>query len=142
MIDKHTQYRLFAGTRKGDYAGWNKVDVDRTDIVECWSLPLGGGYTFDRIKMKVKGLLKTRLIDRTSIRMDRTLEDPEGDFRDLNMHVLFDVKLIVTDDTVKFESKDRSFIVLSRTPVDWKDFENGAPEPEPSDKDNWSSFYS
>lgn len=142
MIDKLTQYRLYAGTKKGDYAGWNKVDIDRPDLIEYWSLPLGGGYTFDRVKLKAKGFFKSKTVDKTSIRMDRTLEDPEGDYRDLNMHVLFDVKLIVSEDSLKFESKDKSFIMLSRIPVNWNEFEKGEPEPEPSDKDNWSSFYS
>lgn len=142
MIDRLTQYRLYAGTKKGDYTGWNRIDVEKTDLVECWSLPLGEGYTFDRFKLKIKRLFGSKTIDRTSIRMDRSLEDPEGDFRDIHMHVLFDVKLVVSDDSVKFESDDKSFIMLSRIPIDWKEFEKGAPEPEPSDRDNWSSFYS
>jgi hypothetical protein len=142
MISKLTQYRLYAGTKKGDYSGWSKVEVDRADLVECWSLHLGSGYTFDRVKMKVKRLLGSKVVQRTSIRMDRTIADPDSDYTDLNMHVLFDVNVIVSEDSLKFEAKDKSFVILSRVPVDWKEFENGEPEPEPSDRDNWSSFYS
>lgn len=142
MIDKLTQYRLYAGTKKGEYNGWEKVEVDRSDLVECWSLPLGNGYAFDRVKMKVKRFFGSKVVDRTSIRMDRTIDDPDSDFRDLYMHVIFDVNLIVTEDSLKFEAKDHSFIVLSREPIDWKEFDKGEPAPEPSDDDNWSSFYS
>lgn len=142
MISKTTQYKLYAGTKTGNFEGWEKIDVERPDLLECWSLPLGNGYTFDRVKMKVRRMFKTKILDRTSIRMDRTLDDPEGDYRDLDMHVLFDVSIIVSEDSLKFEARDKSFVMLSREPMDWREFEKGAPEPEESDSDRYSSFYS
>lgn len=141
MISKCTQYKLYAGTKKGEFDGWEEIDVDRADLIECRTLQLGNGYAFDHVKMRVKSLFKTKIVDRTSIRMDRTLDDPDGDFRDLDMHVLFDVNIVVSEDCLKFESRDKSFVMLSREPVDWKDFEKGAPVPDEPETDRYSSFY-
>lgn len=141
MINKYAQYKLYAGTKNEDFDGWEKIEVDRADLIDCRSLQLGNGYTFDYVKMKVKVLFKTRIITRKSLRMDRTLDDPDGDYRDIDMHVLFDVHIVVTEDSIKFETNDKSFVMLSREPIDWKEFEKGAPKPEEPDTDRYSSFY-
>ncbi|MBP5203732.1 MAG: hypothetical protein J6Z16_03765 [Candidatus Methanomethylophilaceae archaeon] len=142
MISKNVQYMLYAGTRKEDYSGWRKVDVQGDEGMDYWSLDLGGGYSLERISRKVKRLLWTKWVRINALRHDGTIEDPDGDYMDSMMSVLFNVRITVDDDTIKFESKNESFAVISREPVDWKDFESGKPEVEETDTSNWSSFYS
>ena len=142
MISKNVQYMLYAGTRKEDYSGWRKVDVQGDEGMDYWSLDLGGGYSLERISRKVKRLLWTKWVRINALRHDGTIEDPDGDYMDSMMSVLFNVRITVEDDTIKFESKNESFAVISREPVDWKDFESGKPEVEEADTSNWSSFYS
>jgi hypothetical protein len=133
---------LYAGTRKEDYSGWRKVDVQGDEGMDYWSLDLGGGYSLERISRKVKRLLWTKWVRINALRHDGTIEDPDGDYMDSMMSVLFNVRITVEDDTIKFESKNESFAVISREPVDWKDFESGKPDVEEADTSNWSSFYS
>ena len=142
MISKNVQYMLYAGTRKEDYSGWRKVDVQGDEGMDYWSLDLGGGYSLERISRKVKRLLWTKWVRINALRHDGTIEDPDGDYMDSMMSVLFNVRITVEDDTIKFESKNESFAVISREPVDWKDFESGKPDVEEADTSNWSSFYS
>ena len=142
MISKNVQYMLYAGTRKEDYSGWRKVDMQGDEGMDYWSLDLGGGYSLERISRKVKRLLWTKWVRINALRHDGTIEDPDGDYMDSMMSVLFNVRITVDDDTIKFESKNESFAVISREPVDWKDFESGKPEVEETDTSNWSSFYS
>ena len=142
MISKNVQYMLYAGTRKEDYSGWRKVDVQGDEGMDYWSLDLGGGYSLERISRKVRRLLWTKWVRVNALRHDGTIEDPDGDYMDSMMSVLFNVRITVDDDTIKFESKNESFAVISREPVDWKDFESGKPEVEEVDTSNWSSFYS
>ncbi|MBR6037602.1 MAG: hypothetical protein IKP53_02410 [Candidatus Methanomethylophilaceae archaeon] len=142
MISKNVQYMLYAGTRKEDYSGWRKVDVQGDEGMDYWSLDLGGGYSLERISRKVKRLLWTKWVRINALRHDGTIEDPDGDYMDSMMSVLFNVRITVDDDTIKFESKNESFAVISREPVDWKDFESGKPDFEETDTSNWSSFYS
>ena len=142
MISQNVQYMLYAGTRKEDYSGWRKVDVQGDEGMDYWSLDLGGGYSLERISRKVKRLLWTKWVRINALRHDGTIEDPDGDYMDSMMSVLFNVRITVDDDTIKFESKNESFAVISREPVDWKDFESGKPDVEEADTSNWSSFYS
>ena len=140
MISKNVQYLIYAGTRKDDYSGWRKVDVDGD--LEYWALDLGGGYSLERISRKVKRLLWTRWVRVNALRHDGTIEDPDGDYTDSMMSVLFNVRITVDEDSIKFESKNESFAVMSREPVDWEAFKSGKPETEKVDDSNWSSFYS
>ncbi len=145
MITKETQYRIYAGTRKDDYTGWEKVDVDpaESDEVDFWSLDMGNGYHLDRVTKSVRGLLGRRLVKLNSVRRDRSVEDPDGEYRDTDFHILFDVRIQVSNDAIKFDGRHNSFILLSREPVDWDEFSEGVPKFE-DDKveQNWSSFYS
>ena len=93
MISKETQYRIYAGTRKDDYTGWEKVDVDpaEDDNIDFWSLNLGNGYFLDRVTKNVRGLLGVKRIKFNSVRRDRSIEDPDGEYRDMDLNILFDV---------------------------------------------------
>ncbi len=143
MLSKETQYRIFAGTRRDDYTGWERLEVDKKECVDYWSLDLGNGYYLDRVTKHVKGILGTRKLKFNSIRRDRTIEDPEGEYKDVDYGVLFDVDIMVSPDSIKFDGKHNSFVVLSREPADWEQFSDTAPEFGDKDRDeNWSSFYS
>ena len=145
MISKEVQYRIYAGTRKDDYTGWEKVDVnpEESDDIDFWSLNLGNGYFFDRVTKRVKGILGTKRVKFNSIRRDRTVEDPDGEYRDMDLNILFDVEIRVSNDAIKFDGKNNSFILLSREPVDWDGFSEGVPKFEdPEDEKNYASFYS
>ena len=102
MISKEIQYRIYAGTSKDDYTGWTEAEVGPDAAgVEYWSLELGDGYYLDRATKVVKGLFKERKIRINSLRRDRSVEDPDGDYKDLNISMLFNVKIMVTpDDTL------------------------------------------
>ena len=144
MISKVTQYRIYAGTRKDDFTGWEKVDAECKDGLTLWSLYLGNGYYLDRFIKHVKGFLGSKNVKFTSVRRDNTVEDPDGEYKDMDYHVLFDVDIMVANDSIKFNGKNNSFIVLSREPVDWEQFKSDsyrAEEPE-GPEENWSSFYS
>ncbi len=144
MISKATQYKLYAGTKKDDYTGWEHVDVDpeQADTLDFWSLNLGNGYFLDRITKVTHGRLFKKVVKMNSVRRDRTIEDPDGDYKDLDFHVLFDVKITVAEDSIKFDGKQNSFVLLSREPIDWEAFAHEAPKfSEESLDDNWSSFY-
>lgn len=144
MISKETQYRIYAGTSKNDYTGWTKAEVvDNGPEVEFWTLDLGGGYFLDRATKVVKGLFKERKININSVRRDMTVQDPEGDYKDLNFSMLFNVKIMVSPDAIKFDSGNNTFILLSREPADWDDFSENVPKFEDEDiEQNWASFYS
>lgn len=145
MITKETQYRIYAGTSKNDYTGWTQTEVGKeAGDVELWSLDLGDGYFLDRVTKVVKGLFKKEHAIRiNSLRRDRSVEDPEGEYRDLNFAMLFNVKIMVSQDAIKFDSGNNSFVVLSREPADWDEFSEGVPKFEDSEiEQNWASFYS
>lgn len=144
MISKETQYRIYAGTSKNDYTGWTKAEVvDNGPEVEFWTLDLGGGYFLDRATKVVKGLFKEKKININSVRRDMTVQDPEGDYKDLNFSMLFNVKIMVSPDAIKFDSGNNTFILLSREPADWDDFSENVPKFEDKDiEQNWASFYS
>ena len=145
MISKETQYRIYAGTRKDDYTGWEKVDVDpdEAEDIDFWSLNLGNGYFLDRVTKRVKGLLVTKKVKFNSIRRDRTIEDPDGEYRDMDLNILFDVEIKVSNDAIKFDGKNNYFILLSREPIDWDAFSEGVPTFEdPENEKNYASFYS
>lgn len=144
MISKETQYRIYAGTSKDDYTGWTEAEFGPgTDDVEFWTLDLGDGYYLDRATKIVKGLFRERKVRINSLRRDRSVEDPDGDYRDLNVSMLFNVKIMVSPDAIKFDSGHNSFAVLSREPVDWDEFSEGVPKFEDKDiEQNWASFYS
>lgn len=143
MISKDTQYRIYAGTRKGDFTGWEKVDVDEKEGVDFWSLNLGNGYRLDRVTKQVKGFFgKIKKVHFTSIRRDHTIEDPDGDYKDLDYNILYDVDIMVDTDSIKFNGKHNSFVLLSREPVDWNQFIKGEYTPESPKEDDWNSFYS
>ena len=60
-----------------------------------------------------------------------------------SINILFDVKIMVSGDAIKFDGKNNSFILLSREPIDWDEFSEGVPKFEDPDvEQNWSSFYS
>lgn len=145
MISKETQYKLYAGTKKDDYTGWEKMEIDpsEADTIDFWSLDLGNGYFLDRVTKTVTGFFQKRKIKLNSVRRDRTVEDPEGDYKDMDFNFLFDVSIQVSNDAIKFSSKHNSFILLSREPVDWDMFSEGVPKFEDRDlEENWASFYS
>lgn len=144
MISKETQYRIYAGTSKNDYTGWTKAEVvDNGPEVEFWTLDLGGGYFLDRATKVVKGLFKEKKININSVRRDMTVQDPEGDYKDLNFSMLFNVKIMVSPDAIKFDSGNNTFVLLSREPADWDDFSENVPKFEDEDiEQNWASFYS
>lgn len=144
MISKEIQYRIYAGTSKDDYTGWTEAEVGPDAVgVEYWSLELGDGYYLDRATKVVKGLFKERKIRINSLRRDRSVEDPDGDYKDLNISMLFNVKIMVSSDAIKFDTGNNSFVVLSREPVDWDEFSEGVPKFDDKDiEQNWASFYS
>lgn len=143
MISKEIQYRIYAGTRKDDFTGWEKVDVEKQENVDFWSLNMGNGYYLDRVTKNVKGLFGHKKVKFTSIRRDRTVEDPEGEYKDMDYNMLFDVDIMVSGDAIKFTGKHNSFVLLSREPVDWDEFSSGVPKFEDEGiEENWSSFYS
>lgn len=144
MITKETQYRIYAGTRKEDFTGWDKVDVDEKEDVTFWSLNLGNGYRLDRVTKQVKGFFGSKKnVYLNSIRRDRTIEDPDGEFKDLDYNILYDVDIMVDVDSIKFNGKNNSFVLLSRDPVDWEQFKKDDFSLDEEEKnDNWSSFYS
>lgn len=143
MISKETQYRIYAGTKKEDYTGWEKVDVPKDECVDFWSLNLGNGYFLDRVTKEIRGLLQTKKVKFNSIRRDRSVEDPDGSYRDMDFNMLFDVEIKVSNDAIKFDGKNNSFVLLSREPVDWDEFSEGVPKFEDPDvEQNWTSFYS
>ena len=144
MISKETQYRMYAGTKKDDYTGWDHVIIEpeQDDTLDFWTLNLGNGYFLDRVTKIIQGVLRKRVVKMNSVRMDRTIEDPDGDYKDLDFHVLFDVKIHVAENSIKFDSKHNSFVLLSREPVDWEGFAHGTPSfNEEELEENWSSFY-
>lgn len=144
MISKETQYRIYAGTSKDDYTGWTEaaVDPDAGDV-EFWTLDLGDGYYLDRAIKVVKGFLRDRKVGINSLRRDRTVEDPDGEYRDLNISMLFNVRIMVSPDAIKFDSGNNSFAVLSREPADWDEFSEGVPKFDDGEiEQNWTSFYS
>lgn len=144
MITKETQYRIYAGTREEDFTGWDKVDVDEKEDVTFWSLNLGNGYRLDRVTKQVKGFFGSKKnVHLNSIRRDRTIEDPDGEFKDLDYNILYDVDIMVDVDSIKFNGKNNSFVLLSRDPVDWEQFKKDDFSLDEEEKnDNWSSFYS
>ncbi len=144
MLSKETQYRIYAGTSKEDHTGWFRTDTEDTDNhSEFWSLDLGNGYYLDSVLKVVKGLFRERKVRINSIRRDRTIEDPDGDYKDVDFSMLFNVKIMVSPDTIKFDAGNNSFILISREPVDWDEFSEGVPTFEDdSPEQNWASFYS
>ena len=145
MISKETQYRIYAGTRKDDYTGWEKVEVDpdEEDNIDFWSLDLGNGYFLDRVTKRVKGLLGVRKVRFNSVRRDRSIEDPDSEYKDMDLNILFDVEIKVSNDAIKFDAKNNSFVLLSREPIDWEEFSEGVPTFEdPEIEKNYASFYS
>lgn len=142
MLSKEVQYRIFAGTKKEDFTGWEKVTVEESESIDYWSLDIGNGYTLDRVTKKIRGLFGSRKVRFLSIRMDRTVEDPEGDYRDFNCNMIFDVEISVDTDSIKFKDKHNSFVLLSREPIDWEEFSKGPVTSDEDAENNWSSFYS
>ncbi len=143
MISKETQYRIYAGTSKDDRTGWRLADSKDLEGTEIWTLDIGSGYFLDTFTRVVKGILRSREVRVVCLRHDRSLEDPEGDYKDADVGMLFNVKIRVSPDALKFEAGKNSFVVLSREPVDWEEFSEGVPtfDDDPYE-DNWSSFYS
>lgn len=84
------------------------------------------------------------MIKINSLRRDRSIEDPDGDFRDMNFSMLFNVKIMVSPDAIKFDTGKNSFVVLSREPADWDAFSTDVPkfDDKEIEESNWSSFYS
>lgn len=145
MISKETQYRIYAGTRKEDYTGWEKVEVDpaESENVDFWSLDLGNGYFLDRVTKNVRRLTGIKRIRFNSIRRDRSVSDPDGSYKDVDLNILFDVDIKVSDDSIKFDGKNNSFILLSREPINWDDFSEGVPKFDDKEMEkNYASFYS
>ena len=142
MIPIKTQYLMYAGTSHDDYTGWSKIDVPEDEHVEVWTLDIGGGYILQRALKKVRGIFGVHMLKSTSLRHDRSIIDPDSDYNDSCVSMLFNVKMTVDEDTVKFESKNNSFTIISRESIDWKEFESGAPETAREDSSNYSSFYS
>ncbi|MDO5852689.1 MAG: hypothetical protein Q4Q62_01235 [Thermoplasmata archaeon] len=143
MISKETQYRIYAGTSRDDYTGWTQAECEDGKGVELWSLDLGDGYFLDRAVKVVHGLLKEKKVQINSLRRDRSVTDPEGDFRDMNFSMLFNVKIRVSQDAIKFDSGNNSFVLLSREPADWTEFSDNVPTFDDEDiEQNWTSFYS
>ncbi len=142
MISIKTQYLMYAGTSRDDFTGWSKIDVPEDEHLEVWALDIGGGYTLQRARKKVKGFFGERTLKSIALRHDRSIVDPESDYADSCVTVLFNVKMSVDDDTVKFECKNNSYTVISRESVDWKSFEAGEPEQPEEDRSSYSSFYS
>lgn len=144
MISKSLQYRLYAGTRKDDFSGWTKAEIpDLEGDIEVWSLPLGNGLTLDRASKAVKRFFRTKMVKINILRRDRSITDPDGDFQDIDISVLFDVDIQVCDETIRFDSGEDTYVVLSREPADWSSFESedGAPEEKAPEEPNWASFY-
>jgi len=142
MISREAQYRIYAGTRKDDFTGWEKVDVGAEKNIEFWTLDIGNGYFLDRVKKTVKGFLGTKVLKYTSIHRDRSILDPDGEYQDADFIALFDVDLMVSNDAIKFNGKNDSYVILSREPIDWDGFSEGIPKFEDEKgEDNWSSFY-
>ncbi len=144
MLSKEIQYRIYAGTRKDDHTGWVRSEVkDENKGAELWTLDLGNGYYLDCVSKVVKGLFKKeRTVKIVSLRRDRNIEDPEGDYRDVDFGVLFNIKIMVAPDAIKFNTDKNSFVLLSREPVDWDEFSEGVPKFEEKSERNWDSFYS
>ena len=142
VISIKTQYLMYAGTRRDDFSGWSKMDVTDDDRLEVWALDIGSGYVLQRAVKKVKGLFGVRTLKSTCLRHDRSIVDPDSDYSDSCVSVLFDVKMTVDDETVKFESRNNSYTVISRESVDWGDLESGEPAQPEEDKSSYSSFYS
>lgn len=143
MISKEIQFRIYSGTRKDDFTGWEKVDVDEKEGVDFWSLNLGNGYRLDRVIKHVKGFFGSKKkIHLNSIRRDHTIEDPDGEYKDLDYNILYDVDIMVESDSIKFNGKHNSFVLLSREPIDWNQFMKGEFKMDNPKDDNWSSFYS
>ncbi len=143
MISKEAQYRIYAGTRKDDFDGWDKVDVEANENVDFWTLDIGNGYFIDRVTKSFRTLLGgTKKVKYTSIHRDRSILDPEGEYQDADFIALFDVDLMVSNDAIKFTAKNSSYVILSREPIDWDDFSEGIPKFEDkTGEENWSSFY-
>ena len=143
MISKQTQYRIYAGTSNDDFTGWVQAEAEEGADVELWSLDMGDGYFLDRAVKTVRGFLRKKKVRIYSLRRDRTIEDPEGDYTDMNFSLLFNVKIMVSQDAIKFDSGNNSFVLLSREPADWSEFSEGVPVFEdPKIEENWASFYS
>lgn len=143
MLSPEIQYLMYAGTKKEDFTGWEKTIQNQGDITDCWSLDIGEGYFLDRLTRRVKRFLKSKDVKIISIRRDCSVEDPEGPYRDIDVTLLVDVRIIVTEDAIKLEERHGSFVLISREPVDWTEFEKGKPEFKKvkDDEDRWSSFY-
>ncbi len=142
VISIKTQYLIYAGTKRDDFSGWTKIDVPDDDRMEIWALDIGGGYVLQRAVKKVKGIFGERTLRSTALRHDRSIVDPDSDYTDSCFTVLLNVKMTVDDATVKFESKNNSYTVISRAEVDWKEFESGEPVQPKEDNSSYSSFYS
>lgn len=145
MLTKEIQYRIYAGTSKDDYTGWTRTEVPENEKdVEFWTLDLGDGYVLDRVTKQSRGLFGKKTIKINSIRRDRTIADPDGDFRDMNFSMLFNVKIMVSPDAIKFDTGKNSFVVLSRESADWEGFSKDLPtfDDKEIEESNWSSFYS
>ena len=145
MLTKEIQYRIYAGTSKDDYTGWTRTEVPENEKdVEFWTLDLGDGYVLDRVTKQSRGLFGKKTIKINSIRRDRTVADPDGDFRDMNFSMLFHVTIMVSPDAIKFDTGKNSFVVLSREPADWEGFSKDLPtfDDKEIEESNWSSFYS
>ena len=145
MLTKEIQYRIYAGTSKDDYTGWTRTEVPENEKdVEFWTLDLGDGYVLDRVTKQSRGLFGKKTIKINSIRRDRTITDSDGDYRDMNFSMLFNVKIMVSPDAIKFDTGKNSFVVLSREPADWEGFSKDLPtfDDKEIEESNWSSFYS
>ena len=142
MISIKTQYLMYRGTKRDDYDGWSKVDVPDDERLDIWALDMGNGYVLQRIMKRVRGIFGERMLKSTALRHDRSIVDPDGDYDDSCVSILYNVKMTVDDETVKFESKNNSCTVISRAEVDWKEFESGEPVQPKEDNSSYSSFYS
>jgi hypothetical protein len=142
MISREAQYRIYAGTKKDDFTGWEKVKAGVGENVEVWTLDIGNGYFLDRKVKTVKGLFGTKVVKTNIIRRDRSIMDPGGDYCDTDFFALADVELKVSEESISFKAKDKSSVILSREPIDWDGFSKGAPEfGKEKGEENWFSFY-
>lgn len=145
MISKETQYRIYAGTSKDDYTGWTRAELPEGEKdMEYWTLDLGDGYCLDRVTRKARGFFKEKTVQINSLRRDRSVEDPDGDYKDMNFSMLFNVRIMVSPDAIKFDAGKNSFAVLSREPADWEGFSENVPkfDDKEIEESNWASFYS
>lgn len=142
MITKETQYRIYAGTQRGDYTGWEKQEtMQEGNLLDLWSLSLGNGFFLDSVTKEIKGLFSRKKVQLNSVRCDTTIEDLDGDYKDITVGMLFDVKIIITEGEIKFEGKNNCFLIFSREPADWTKFSSDEPFETDDNDENYSSFY-